>query len=501
MSKHFALNLGQFLIALLVMAGASLLTPKVYAQAPSTQSTARTAEQMYQVLAAEIALQRGEIGAAYQTYMSLARSSRDPRTAQRAMEIAIGANSPGSSLEAAKLWDELSPLNDLTPKEVYITLLMLNNRWGDAIEPANNFLKRSPAKNRDKYLNQWRSIINKAPNTNEAIRAMGLIIGGSAPLTKDPELLFIYALAEEKAKRFESMEKILRSMIKRNPNDKNALNALGYSFADRNVRLNEAYQLISKAYKLSGGEAYILDSLAWVNFRMGKLDLAAAQLRQAWATKPEPEMGAHLGEVLWALGDKEGADSIWKQTQAMDANDPTLKDTLRRLRPEWTMPEAFDHTIKRKWDGRFAVKVNGQQSQDGGSGSFTLDHESLNDVLELRGPMGVSLARVNVGPAGASLEQNGRVTEAIDADSLVQQVLGMPLPARGLSAWLSGYIRPGSPGTVERDINGNVSKIIQDGWTLNYTWTKEKKLQRLTMIRKTELGDVDIRLVFDYIDE
>jgi outer membrane biogenesis lipoprotein LolB len=297
------------------------------------------------------------------------------------------------------------------------------------------------------------------------------------------------------------MEKVLRSIIKTHPNDKSALNALGYSYADRNIRLQEAFNLINKAYKLSDGDAYILDSLAWVNFRMGKSDLAASQLRQAWATKPEAEIGAHLGEVLWSMGDKDGADSIWKQAQAMNGNDPTLKDTLRRLRPEWTMPEAFDHTVKRRWDGRFAVKVNGRQSQQGGNGSFTLDHESLNDILELRGPLGVSLAKVNVGPAGASLEQGGKVTEAVDADTLVQQVLGMPIPARGLSAWMAGYIRPGSPGVVERDPKGQVSKIIQDGWQLNYTWSTGKKLQKLFMTRQTDQGDVDIRLVFDSIDE
>lgn len=500
MSKHFALNSARFLRTFLLLAGLFLSLPSAYAQ-NNGSSTNRSAEQVYQVLAAEIALQRGEIGAAYQTYMALARSTRDPRMAQRAMEIALLAKSTGSSLEAAKLWDELAPLNDATSKEVLITLLMLNNRWGEVVEPASAFLKRLKVKERDAYLHQWRTLVNKSSQTEEAIPAFGRIIGSLSPLTKDPELLFIYALAEEKAKRFDSMEKVLRSIIKTHPNDKSALNALGYSYADRNIRLQEAFNLINKAYKLSDGDAYILDSLAWVNFRMGKSELAASQLRQAWATKPEAEIGAHLGEVLWSMGDKDGADSIWKQAQAMNGNDPTLKDTLRRLRPEWTMPEAFDHTIKRRWDGRFAVRVNGRQSQQGGNGSFTLDHESLNDILELRGPLGVSLAKVNVGPAGASLEQSGKITEAVDADTLVQQVLGMPIPARGLSAWMAGYIRPGSPGVVERDPKGKVSKIIQDGWQLNYTWSTDNKLQKLFMTRQTDQGDVDIRLVFDSIDE
>lgn len=502
MSKHFALNSLRFFIVRLLAIFAIFSLPLAFAQNNTNFSpTATRSAEVYQVLAAEIALQRGEIGSAYQTYMSLARSTRDPRLAQRAMEIALIAKSTESSLEAAKLWDNLAPASDRTAKEVLITLLILNKQWNEVVDPASSFLKKTKVKDRDAYLQQWHTLVNKSSAADDAIPAFGKIISSLSPLSRDPEILFIYALAEEKAKRFDSMEKILRGIIKAHPNEKNALNALGYSFADRNIHLQEAFQLVNKAYKLSNGDTYILDSLAWVNFRMGKNELASTQLRQAWATQPEAEIGAHLGEVLWVMGDKDGANMIWKQAQEINGRNPTLIDTLRRLQPEWTMPGNFDHTVKRRWDGRFAFKVNGQQARQGGSGSFTLDHESLNDILELRGPLGVSLAKVNVSPAGASLEHGGRVTEAVDADTLVQQVLGMPLPARGLSAWMSGYIRPGSPGVVERDNNGLVSKITQDGWLLNYTWFSNNKLQKLLMSRQTDQGDVDIRLVFDQTDE
>ena len=75
------------------------------------------------------------------------------------------------------------------------------------------------------------------------------------------------------------------------------------------------------------------------------------------------------------------------------------------------------------------------------------------------------------------------------------------MPARGLSAWLAGYIRAGSPGTVERDKNGQVRKILQDGWVLNYTWSKKGKIEKLSMTRQSDMADVDIRLIFDNVDE
>lgn len=483
-------------LGLLILSGNSLAQRNL-----TLQDEDKLAEQVFQVLASEIALQRGEIALAYQTYMSLAKNSKDPQMAQRAMEIAIAGKSPGSSLEAARLWDELAGPKSTTSREVLITLLMLNGKWEESVEPSINYLSKLKPADREKFLLQWQSLISRSTNDDQGVRAFTQIIGAFKPLPNSPELLFIYALGQEKDKNYPEMEAALKLIIKKNPNDKNALNALGYSYADRNIKLQEAYGLISKAYQLSPGDAYILDSLAWVNFRLGNTQLAASQLSKAFEMKPEAEMGAHLGEILWTLGDKAEADKVWKKAEEINANDPTLKDTLRRLRAEWALPEKFDESINRRWDGRFAVKINGKTSQDGGSGAFTLDHEPLNDTLEIRGPLGTSIAKVNVGPSEAILEQNGVKTEAIDADTLVEKALGLPLPARGLSAWLAGYIRAGSPGTVERDKNGQVRKILQDGWVLNYTWSKKGKIEKLSMTRQSDMADVDIRLIFDNVDE
>jgi outer membrane biogenesis lipoprotein LolB len=284
--------------------------------------------------------------------------------------------------------------------------------------------------------------------------------------------------------------------LRKNPNDVNALNALGYSLADRNLRLPEAFALISKAHQLSPRDGFILDSLGWVNFRLGKNALALEQLQQAFNIKPEADIAAHAGEVLWVMNRPEEAEEMWRKGQKLDANNSTLKETLKRLKPTWSVAERVS---KGSWDGRFAVKVTGltNTQNQGGSGGFTLTQDNLKDVLEIRNPVGGSIAKITITPGEASLERDGQVVTAIDADSLMQNTLGLPLPARGLSDWLRGQTRPGSNASVERNSNGQVSKIDQDGWNLVYSWDSANRLEKLTMTRSSNVGSIDIRLVFD----
>ena len=190
------------------------------------------------------------------------------------------------------------------------------------------------------------------------------------------------------------------------------------------------------------------------------------------------------------------AEEIWRQGQKIDANNPTLKETLKRFKPDWSIPE---QTPQGSWDGRFAVKISGitESQNQGGSGGFTLTQDALKDVLEIRNPVGGSIAKITINPGAATLERDGQVITAIDADTLVQNTLGLPLPARGLSNWLRGEVRPGSEASIERNPNGQVSKINQDGWELIYTWGNNMRLEKLTMTRSSNIGSIDIRLVFD----
>jgi len=143
---------------------------------------------------------------------------------------------------------------------------------------------------------------------------------------------WIYELAmlDEREKRYESMERGLRKVIALQPDQKQGYNALGYSLADRNERLPEARKLLERASELGPDDPYIMDSLAWVKYRQGELQPAAELLKSAFAKAPEAEIGAHLGEVLWQLGQRDEARRTWTEAAKAEPDNQTLIDTLRR---------------------------------------------------------------------------------------------------------------------------------------------------------------------------
>ncbi len=148
---------------------------------------------------------------------------------------------------------------------------------------------------------------------------------------KDTELVYDQAMLAEKLERLDEMERLLRQLIAAKPDYHHAYNALGYSLADRNVRLPEAKLLIQKALEFAPGDPFISDSLGWVEFRMGNRAEALRILEAAYKSRPDAEIAAHLGEVLWSLGQRERAQAIWKEGLLLNAENETLQGTLKRL--------------------------------------------------------------------------------------------------------------------------------------------------------------------------
>ncbi|MCA3187541.1 MAG: tetratricopeptide repeat protein [Cupriavidus sp.] len=142
--------------------------------------------------------------------------------------------------------------------------------------------------------------------------------------------LYELAMLDEREKRYDSMETGLRKVIALQPEQKQGYNALGYSLADRNERLPEARKLLERASELGPDDPYIMDSLAWVKYRQGELQPAADLLKTAYSKAPEAEIGAHLGEVLWQLGQHDEARKTWTEAAKVEPENPTLVDTLRR---------------------------------------------------------------------------------------------------------------------------------------------------------------------------
>lgn len=145
------------------------------------------------------------------------------------------------------------------------------------------------------------------------------------------DLMAELALLSEKLQKFDEMESVLRQLMKSKPEDPHAFNALGYSLADRKIRLDEARQLITEALKLAPQDAYIQDSLGWVAFRQGRLQEALDILQTAYKSRPDAEIAAHLGEVLWTMGKRQEAAAIWREGLRLKSDNETLQDTLQRF--------------------------------------------------------------------------------------------------------------------------------------------------------------------------
>jgi len=148
----------------------------------------------------------------------------------------------------------------------------------------------------------------------------------------DTSLLYESAMSAERLDRIDLMETRLRHLLQLRPDYAHAYNALGYSLADRNIRLQEAYQLIDHALALAPDDGFIVDSMGWVQFRLGNLAAAREALTRAFRLKADPDVAAHLGEVLWASGDHSQAREVLLNAQKRDGDSDTLRDTLQRLK-------------------------------------------------------------------------------------------------------------------------------------------------------------------------
>ncbi|MBU0621422.1 MAG: tetratricopeptide repeat protein [Gammaproteobacteria bacterium] len=149
----------------------------------------------------------------------------------------------------------------------------------------------------------------------------------------NPDLLYQTAMAAEKLKKNELFEQLIRKLIKLEPDNAHAYNALGYSLLERNVRLPEAMKLVEKAYQLAPEDAAIIDSMGWGHYLLGDLGKSVEFLRRAFSANPDPEIAAHLGEVLWKQGDHEGARKVWDEGVKANPDHEVLKAIIKRFIP------------------------------------------------------------------------------------------------------------------------------------------------------------------------
>jgi len=171
-------------------------------------------------------------------------------------------------------------------------------------------------------------ILQDAGHRDEAIE---LLKEALKALPEDIPLRYARALLAVNLGQLELAESDFRRIISAEPDNAAAINALGYTLADLTDRFEEAEKLILQAYKLQPEDASIIDSMGWVSYRLGRLEEADGYLRKAWKTLRNAEIAAHLGEVLWARGQKDEARSLWKLGLQMEADNEILIETLKRF--------------------------------------------------------------------------------------------------------------------------------------------------------------------------
>lgn len=160
------------------------------------------------------------------------------------------------------------------------------------------------------------------------------LIGTSLQDNPDnPDLLYDHAMAAEKVDRLDVLESRLKRLIELKPDHAQAYNALGYTFADRNLRLPEARGYIERALQLAPEDAFILDSMGWVHYRLGNLDQGLDFLQRAFRQRPDPEIAAHLGEVLWVKGSKTEAERVWRASLKDHPGNEELQAAIRKFLP------------------------------------------------------------------------------------------------------------------------------------------------------------------------
>ena len=173
------------------------------------------------------------------------------------------------------------------------------------------------------------SLLGQAKRNQEAY---DLLAKAVSSLPSTPELIYDYAMAAERVQQLDVMEAELRKLIQIKPDFAQAYNALGYTLADRNLKLDEARKLIEKALSLSPNDHFILDSMGWLQYRLGKLDKAVDFLRRAYTAQTDPEIAAHLGEVLWQQGKHDEAEQLFATALREYPENEVLINTSKKFK-------------------------------------------------------------------------------------------------------------------------------------------------------------------------
>ena len=271
--------------------------------------------------------------ASLQKFMALARQSGDERSARgltQAYLLMAQIAEKQKDYAGANAWlDRIENADEIMAAQMRrASLLARQGQLAQARALLRNQPERRPEDARLKLAAEAQ-LLRDMKAWQQAYEVYG---EAAARFPQDTDLIYDQAMMAEKLGQLDTMEQLLRRLIAAKPDYHHAYNALGYSLAERSVRLPEAKQLIEKAVALAPDDAYIQDSLGWVEFRLGNTSRALSILEAAYGKRPDAEIAAHLGEVLWVGGQREQALKIWREGLLLASDNETLQATLKRLR-------------------------------------------------------------------------------------------------------------------------------------------------------------------------
>lgn len=291
---------------------------------------------MRQVREAEAALQRyvelaqKQPAAAASTNDDDAGPDGEDRGLTQAWLLLAQAAEQRGDLKAAESW--LAKIdNPQRALDVQSRRASLLARQGK-VQQARELVRQVPERNDDEARAKVLAEAQVMRDVKRWREASEVLAAGNKRFADDADLLYEQAMVEDKLERHAEMERLLRKVIALKPDHAHAHNALGYSLADRSQRLDEARKLLQRALELQPNDPFIVDSMGWLEFRAGNREEAVRLLRKAYAARPDTEIAAHLGEVLWATGRRDEARRIWADARGRDAGNEVLRETLARLK-------------------------------------------------------------------------------------------------------------------------------------------------------------------------
>ena len=229
--------------------------------------------------------------------------------------------------EALKWYREVGAGEQYIPAQARIAGIMAKKGQLNEARSLLQAIEPQTIKQRVQLIQAEASVLRTAEAYKDAF---DLLAKAVESMPNEPDLLYDYAMAAEKVDRLDVLESSLRKLIKMHPDHAHALNALGYTLADRTDRLEEAHQLIDQALKLAPDDPFIQDSMGWVLFRLGRADAGREYLERAFKIRPDPEIAAHLGEVLWSQGRRDEAQRLWKDALSEHPDNEVLQGVVKK---------------------------------------------------------------------------------------------------------------------------------------------------------------------------